>query len=137
MDDAKFCIHCGADLSGYKVEISPKIEVSPKIGVEVKPSVSAKPNPSAEMCAICGKSRAVAVCKKCGRGVCDYHFEHDGKCTLCKILGFTELLNLTSEGLFENQRRVRENPKDKFWKESVKSDESSVKLYEKIIEELK
>ena len=54
-EGARFCMHCGADLSGYMVEISSKIEVSPKI--EVKPSISAKPTPSAEMCAICGKER--------------------------------------------------------------------------------
>ena len=29
-EGAKFCMHCGADLSGYKVEISPKISVSAK-----------------------------------------------------------------------------------------------------------
>lgn len=34
-EDAKFCMHCGADLSEYKVEISPKIEVSPKIDVSL------------------------------------------------------------------------------------------------------
>jgi len=32
-DDAKFCMHCGADLSGYKVAISPNITVSPYITV--------------------------------------------------------------------------------------------------------
>jgi hypothetical protein len=35
-EGAKFCMHCGADLSGYKVEISPKVEVSPKISVSAK-----------------------------------------------------------------------------------------------------
>ena len=37
-EDAKFCMHCGADLSGYKVEISPKISVSAKAegGVALK-----------------------------------------------------------------------------------------------------
>ena len=35
-EGARFCMHCGADLSGYKVEISPKIEVSPKISVSAK-----------------------------------------------------------------------------------------------------
>ena len=35
-EDARFCMHCGADLSGYKVEISPKIEVAPKISVSAK-----------------------------------------------------------------------------------------------------
>lgn len=29
-EDARFCMDCGADLSGYKVEISPKISVSAK-----------------------------------------------------------------------------------------------------------
>lgn len=33
---ARFCMQCGADLSGYKMEISPKIEVSPKISVSAK-----------------------------------------------------------------------------------------------------
>jgi hypothetical protein len=32
-----FCMHCGVDLSGYKVEISPRINVSPKI--EVRTSI--------------------------------------------------------------------------------------------------
>lgn len=38
MEDAKFCMHCGADLSGYKVEISPKISASAKVegGVALK-----------------------------------------------------------------------------------------------------
>lgn len=33
---SRFCMHCGADLSGYKVEVAPKIEVSPKISVSAK-----------------------------------------------------------------------------------------------------
>ena len=33
---SNFCMHCGADLREYKVEISPKIEVSPKIHAEAK-----------------------------------------------------------------------------------------------------
>lgn len=38
LEDAKFCMHCGADLSGYKVESSPKISVSAKAegGVALK-----------------------------------------------------------------------------------------------------
>ncbi len=32
-EDARFCMDCGANLSGYKVEISPNITVSPKISV--------------------------------------------------------------------------------------------------------
>ena len=37
-EDAKFCMHCGADLSGYKVEILPKISVTAKAegGVALK-----------------------------------------------------------------------------------------------------
>jgi hypothetical protein len=37
-EDVKFCMHCGADLSGYKVVISPKISVSAKAegGVALK-----------------------------------------------------------------------------------------------------
>jgi hypothetical protein len=37
-EGAKFCMHCGADLSGYKVEISPKISVTAKAegGVALK-----------------------------------------------------------------------------------------------------
>jgi RNA polymerase subunit RPABC4/transcription elongation factor Spt4 len=37
-EDARFCMHCGADLSGYKMEISPKISVSAKAegGVALK-----------------------------------------------------------------------------------------------------
>ena len=40
-EDANFCMHCGADLREYKVEISPKIEVSPKI--KVSPEIEVKP----------------------------------------------------------------------------------------------
>ncbi|KAF5435422.1 Tetratricopeptide (TPR) repeat [Candidatus Methanophagaceae archaeon] len=32
-EDERSCMHCRADLSGYKVEISPKIDVSPKINI--------------------------------------------------------------------------------------------------------
>jgi len=35
-EDASFCMHCGTDLSEYRVEISPKVEVSPKISVSAK-----------------------------------------------------------------------------------------------------
>lgn len=35
-EGAKFCMHCVADLSGYKVEVAPKIKVSPKISVSAK-----------------------------------------------------------------------------------------------------
>ena len=35
-EDARFCMHCGADLSRHNVEISPKIVVSPKISVSAK-----------------------------------------------------------------------------------------------------
>ena len=35
-EDARFCMHCGADLSEYKVEVAPKIVVSPKISVSAK-----------------------------------------------------------------------------------------------------
>ncbi len=134
-EGARFCMHCGADLSGYKVEISPKIQVSPKI--EVKPNIHAKPTSSVEMCAICGKSKAVAVCKKCGRPVCAHHFEHGAECTLCRISEFTETLNLFRTGLSNNQLRVKENPESKFWKEAVESDKGHVEFYEKLIKELK
>ncbi len=30
-EGGRFCMHCGADLNGHKVEIKPEIEVSPKI----------------------------------------------------------------------------------------------------------
>ena len=33
LNGSRFCMHCGADLSGYKVEISPNISVSPYITV--------------------------------------------------------------------------------------------------------
>jgi hypothetical protein len=84
-EGARFCMHCGADLSGYKVEISPKIDVGPKI--EVKPGILAKPiTPSAETCALCETRRATVTCKQCGRKVCNYHYEdYWGTCTKCAI----------------------------------------------------
>lgn len=33
---SRFCMSRGADLSGYKVEFSPKIEVSPKVSAYAK-----------------------------------------------------------------------------------------------------
>ncbi len=68
-EDATFCMHCGADLGEMKVEISPKIEVSPKIKVKTS---TEKTEP---MCAICAEAKAVVTCPKCGRTVCNYHFE--------------------------------------------------------------
>jgi uncharacterized membrane protein YvbJ len=35
-EGSRFCMHCGADLGGYKVEITPKIDVAPKISVSAK-----------------------------------------------------------------------------------------------------
>jgi len=35
-EGSNFCMHCGADLREYKVEISPKIEVSPKVSAYAK-----------------------------------------------------------------------------------------------------
>jgi len=35
-EGSRFCMHCGADLSEYTVEVAPKIEVSPKISVSAK-----------------------------------------------------------------------------------------------------
>lgn len=34
-EGVRFCMHCGTDLSEYKVEISPKIEVSPTINIQL------------------------------------------------------------------------------------------------------
>lgn len=67
-EGARFCMHCGSDLSGYKVEISPNIDVSPKIEAKF-------PSKEKEKCAICGKRDAVVYCKECGRKICNYHFE--------------------------------------------------------------
>jgi RecJ-like exonuclease len=68
-DDARFCMHCGADLSECKVQISPKIVVSPTMKVKTS---TEKTEP---MCAFCGEVKAVVICPKCGRMVCNYHFE--------------------------------------------------------------
>jgi hypothetical protein len=62
-----FCMHCGADLSGDNLEISPKIEVSPKISVSAK----AEGKPSF-VCRICGKS-ASGKCGFCGCYICGEH----------------------------------------------------------------
>ena len=35
-EGSRFCMHCGADLSGYKVEVSPNINVSPKVSAYAK-----------------------------------------------------------------------------------------------------
>jgi hypothetical protein len=83
-EGSRFCMHCGADLGGYKVEISPKIDVSPSIKVTPtyrEPTISSK-------CAICNEREAVVTCKQCGRKVCNYHFEErwgGGNCTRCAI----------------------------------------------------
>ena len=36
LEGARFCMHCGADLSGYNVEFSPNINVSPKVSAYAK-----------------------------------------------------------------------------------------------------
>jgi len=35
-EGSRFCMHCGADLSEYKVEVSPNINVSPKVSAYAK-----------------------------------------------------------------------------------------------------
>ena len=80
-EGSRFCMHCGADLSGYKVEVSPKIDVSPKIEVRT--------NAEKIGCDICGERKAIVTCKECGRTVCNFHFEGEVKmCTLCAISHF-------------------------------------------------
>jgi len=91
-EGSRFCMHCGADLSG-KVEISPNISVSPRINVT--PSTETKTS-SDEMCAICGKKRAVVKCKECGRKVCNYHSEYV-ICTLCAIEGAKDMMRYYKE----------------------------------------
>ena len=68
-EDARFCMHCGADFGEMKVEISPKIVVSPTMKVKTS---TGKTEP---MCGICGEAKAVVTCPKCGRMVCNCHFE--------------------------------------------------------------
>jgi hypothetical protein len=48
-EGAKFCMHCGADLSGYKVEISPKISVTAKAEGGVALKGKKKPEKYAEI----------------------------------------------------------------------------------------
>ena len=83
-ESARFCMHCGADLGEMKVEISPKIEVCPSIKVKTS---TGKTEP---MCGICGEAKAVVTCPKCGRMVCNYHFED-----MCPHLEKNESLALT------------------------------------------
>jgi len=90
-EDARFCMYCGADLSGYKVEISPRIEVKPTISptIQMPPShksLNFREASDLRTCDICGERKAVVTCKECGRRVCNYHFESRWKsCTLCAI----------------------------------------------------
>jgi hypothetical protein len=91
-EGARFCMHCGVDLSGYKVEISPRINVAPKIEVRT----------SAEKigCDICGERKAVVTCSECGRTVCNFHFENETKCcTLCTISHFEGIVTKCGKGV--------------------------------------
>lgn len=84
-EDARFCMHCGVYLSGYKVEISPKIDVSPKIEVRT--------NAEKAGCDICGERKAIVTCRECGKTVCNFHFENETKCcTLCTISHFESIV---------------------------------------------
>ena len=77
-EGARFCMHCGADLSEYKVEISPNIVVSPKIETKfdiLKEKVVCK-SVTLPQCFICGR-KALTKCSECGEEVC--HF-HSGEC---------------------------------------------------------
>ena len=84
-DGSRFCMHCGADLSGYKAESSPKIEVSPKISVSAK----AEGYPRCPNCGnVLTDRNKLFSCQSCGKKVCDtcVIYYHDLKlCKTCKI----------------------------------------------------
>jgi len=82
-EGSRFCMHCGADLSGYKVEVSPKIDVSPKISVSAKAEYPRCPN--------CGNvltdRNKLFSCQICGKKVCDtcgFHYNGLKLCERCK-----------------------------------------------------
>lgn len=147
-EDARFCMHCGADLGEMKVEISPKIEVCPSIKVKTS---TGKTEP---MCGICGEAKAVVTCQKCGRKVCNYHFEdicphlekneslvsltrgsewrleYGGLCTKCcitQIRAFTAMIKTLNQ--YELERAMRKNG----IKDSI---EELVSSFAKLIEKL-
>ena len=92
LEGARFCMHCGADLSGYKMEISPKIEVSPKISVSAKaegvpyPKWKPKPKWKAKIKGMGSlpvyedfpKSEHGIFCPECGNM---NSLKYDGKCS--------------------------------------------------------
>ena len=84
LEGARFCMHCGADLSGYKVEISPKIEVSPKISVSAK----AEGYPRCPNCEnVLTDRNKLFSCQLCGKKVCDtcgFHYNGLKLCERCK-----------------------------------------------------
>ena len=83
-EGARFCMHCGADLSGYKVEISPKIDVSPKISVSAK----AEGYPRCPNCGnVLTDRNKLFSCQICGKKVCDmcgFHYNGLKLCERCK-----------------------------------------------------
>ena len=101
---ARFCMHCGADLSGYKVEISPKIDVSPKISVSAK----AEGYPRCPNCEnVLTDRNKLFSCQICGKKVCDtcgFHYNGLKLCERCKT-------KKEEEDRKENLRREEERKK--------------------------
>ena len=92
-EGSRFCMHCGADLSEYKVELSPKIDVSPKI------SVSAKAEGGV---ALKWKKKPEGSVEVLGHGKLPlYHnlvtLEDKGFCPLCGNYGCLELAGTEKE----------------------------------------
>ena len=103
-EDANFCMHCGADLREYKVEISPKIEVSPKVSAYAKAEAVPYPKwkPKVE--------RYVEIKGKGKLPVYKRFAEHEGKpfCPQCGNYDSLEYISKVGEiiKLSDNKRMI-------------------------------